>query len=459
MYDMRDKRVLVVGLARSGMAVAQAALSQGAVISGYDIRPISDIDAQAQNIFKASGGRLFLGGEEPYENERWDLIVMSPGVPPDLPFLINAANNGAELIGEIELAWRLSKARFVAITGTNGKTTTTALTGEIFQNSGRTVRIVGNIGIPVISEVLDVSMDESAWLVTEVASLQLETINGFRPTISALLNITPDHLDRFHTMENYIAAKARIIENQQADDFFIINMDDPLAWALTGECKARVVPFSSKKALDYGAFIRDEWIVFKDEYGFITEFCMTGDLRILGRHNQENALAATAIAFTAGISAQVIGDTLKSFRGVEHRLEQVEIIKGVRYVNDSKGTNVDAAIKAIEATQPGIILIAGGYDKHATFDSFINAFQGKVKHLLLLGTTAQQIKSTALSMGFTQITLCENMKECVCLGYKLASPGDTVLLSPACASWDMYTCFEERGGDFKKCVAELDKME
>ena len=456
MYDLKGKKVLIIGLARSGIAVAKAALLLGAEICGYDKKAITEIDPEAISVFSSSPCRLLAGGAEPREDERWDLIVMSPGVPSDLPFIANAVSKGAELIAEIELAWRLSRAKYVAITGTNGKTTTTALTGEIFINSGMTAKVAGNIGIPAVSESLDPSMDENAWLIAEVACLQLETTRVFRPVISALLNITPDHLDRFISMENYVAAKSKIIENQGPEDYFVVNMDDSIAWTLTRKCKARIVPFSSKKRLEYGAFIDSGKIVFVDSDKGLTEFCEIDELRISGLHNLENALAAAAIAFIAGIPAEIIGDSLRRFRGVEHRQETVETINGVRFINDSKGTNVDAAIKAIEAIQSDIILIAGGYDKHASYDGFIDAFDGKVKHLLLMGTTALRIRSAALAKGFTRITLCENMKECVNKGFELAADGDTVLLSPACASWDMYSCFEERGEDFRSCVRELE---
>ncbi|GHU51221.1 UDP-N-acetylmuramoylalanine--D-glutamate ligase [Clostridia bacterium] len=452
--ELKEKKILIVGLAKSGVAAAKAAISLGAVVSGYDRKKFTGIDPEAVSLFSGTSSRLLLGGTEPLDDEKWDMLVLSPGVPVNLGFVKKAEENGAEIIGELELAWRLSRAAYVAVTGTNGKTTTTTLIGEIFNKSGRKAKTAGNIGIPVVTLALEEEMNEDAWLITEVSSFQLETIKGFHPAISLILNITPDHLDRHLTMENYGLAKARIFENQGKDDVFIVNMDDEGAWAHTKGCKAKVVPFSRRSEPETGVFTRDGRIVIRTE-GKIFDVCGIDELKIPGGHNLENALAAVAAAFFAGIPTEIIAETLRDFPGVPHRLEPAGLVGGVKFVNDSKGTNTDAAIKAIEAMDPGIILIAGGYDKHVSFDDFIDAFQGKVKHLLLMGVTAPQIKAAALSKGFNYITECKDMRECVRMGYELASEGDTVLLSPACASWDMYSCFEERGEDFKACVGEL----
>jgi UDP-N-acetylmuramoylalanine--D-glutamate ligase len=273
--------------------------------------------------------------------------------------------------------------------------------------------------------------------------------------VSALLNITPDHMDRHKNMENYAAAKAKIYANQTKSDYFVVNYDDPESYKLAEACKAMVVPFSRKTQLGFGCFVRDDKLVILNQRGELIEICGVSELKIPGAHNLENALAAAAIAYFAGIDPGVIGSTLRSFEGVEHRLEFAAEIGGVRYINDSKGTNPDASIKAIEAFAGPIILIAGGYDKGSTFEALIDSFDGKVKTLILLGKTAVLIRTTAEAMGFHAIVMAADMKDCVKKAFDLAVPGDVVLLSPACASWDRYSCFEERGEDFKKCVSAL----
>jgi UDP-N-acetylmuramoylalanine--D-glutamate ligase len=307
-------------------------------------------------------------------------------VPLDTGFVQKAKKAGAEIIGELEIAYRVGRGKYAAITGTNGKTTTTTLVGEIFKNSGRKTYVVGNVGVAVISKALCTTEDD--WLVTEVSSFQLGTTRDFKPEVSALLNITPDHMDRHKTMENYAQAKAMIFKNQDESQYFVVNYDDEEAMKLVGQCPAKVVPFSRKSVLDFGCFVLDGDIVIKNEQSQIIEICSKDELKIPGAHNLENALAAAAIGYFAEIEPSVITKTLREFEGVEHRLEFSGEVDGVRFVNDSKGTNPDASIKAIEAMKDGIILIAGGYDKGSEYEDFINAFQGKVKHLVLLGKTA-----------------------------------------------------------------------
>jgi UDP-N-acetylmuramoylalanine--D-glutamate ligase len=376
-------------------------------------------------------------------------------VPTDTGFVRKAQDAGAEVIGELEIAYRVGKGKYVAITGTNGKTTTTTLVGEVFKNAGRKTYVVGNVGVAVISKALGAG--EEDWLVTETSSFQLETTRHFRPEVSALLNITPDHLDRHKTMENYARAKAMIFQNQDESQYFVVNGDDPASMELAVRCGAKVIPFSRKKTLPLGCFVMEGNIVIRDEEGQCVDICGEDELKIPGAHNLENALAAAAVSYFAGVSPAVIARTLRTFEGVEHRLEFSGEVDGVRFVNDSKGTNPDASIKALEAMKGGIVLIAGGYDKGSGYDEFVEAFQGRVKHLILLGKTAPKIKETAERHGFTDITVCRDMGECVKTGHRLAAPGDTVLLSPACASWDMYTSFEQRGEHFKSCVRDLEK--
>lgn len=447
---LEDKNVLVVGLGRSGIPTVSTLLSLGAKVTVNDMKrkdALKDIlkDLDVDQI------ELILG-EHPTNLSEFHVIVLSPGVPTDLPFIKKAKNMGIMVIGELELAYRLCKGKFIAITGTNGKTTTTALTGEIFKRAQRETYVVGNIGIAAVSKALKAS--EEAIMVTEVSSFQLESTIAFRPKISAILNITPDHLNRHKTMENYIKAKADVFKNQGEEDYVVLNVDNELAFDLKKDVKANVIPFSRKIALEKGAYVDDGYIVVKDG-GQEERICPVEALNIPGKHNLENALAATAISYFAGIDAPVIGDALKSFMGVEHRIEFVDEVKGVRFINDSKGTNPDAAIKAIEAMKTPIVLLAGGMDKGSDFKEFIRAFDGKVKEMILIGETAQKIKKTAEENGFYKCNIVENMEKAVEMAAQVSETGDTVLLSPACASWDMYPSFEVRGKHFKECVKML----
>ena len=454
MNNLENKRVLVVGMGKSGIAAAQALLKLEAKVSVYDKKRAAEIDPQLIQFFKNKNTTCFFGVDPNNINEL-DMVVMSPGVPLELDFIQKAKQAGAEIIGELEIAYRVGKGNYIAITGTNGKTTTTTLVGEILKNSGRKTYVVGNVGVAVISKALSASEDD--WLVTETSSFQLETIKFFQPVVSALLNITPDHMDRHKTIENYSKAKRKIFQNQDENQYFVVNYDDEESYKLADKCKAKVIPFSRKSILEIGCFVLDGDIVIKNQEGTYIDICSIDELRIPGAHNIENALAAAAISYFAGVSPEVISKTIRAFEGVEHRLEFCGEVDGVRFVNDSKGTNPDASIKAIEAINGGIILIAGGYDKDSDFKDFIMSFNNKVKHMILLGKTAPKIKETAEKMGFKSITMAKDMDECVRVGFKMASSGDTVLLSPACASWDMYTCFEQRGEHFKNCVRDLEK--
>ena len=453
MVDLRGKRVLVVGLGKSGTAAIEALLSLGASCAVQDAKSVEKLEPKLLEMLEKNNIAHYLG-IEPGPSEQFDMLVLSPGVPPALRFIQNAKQNGSGIIGELELAFRMSKGKFIAITGTNGKTTTTTLVGEIFKNAGKDAYVAGNIGLPVTSVVRETKDD--SWIITETSSFQLETIKNFKPVISAFLNISPDHLDRYKNMQNYIGAKAKIFENQNENDYFIVNYDEKEIYELSSKCKAKVIPFSRVTALeDVGVFIKEDKITIGNEDGELIEVCAAGDLLIPGAHNLENALAATAIAYFAGISVPVIAETLSTFAGVEHRLEFCRELEGVRFINDSKGTNPDASIKAVEAIKGPIILIAGGADKNLKFEAFIEAFGDKVKHMMLLGATAENIKETAERKGFNKSIILKNMEECVNAAFESAEPGYTVLLSPACASLDMYSCFEERGVHFKNCVMKL----
>jgi UDP-N-acetylmuramoylalanine--D-glutamate ligase len=448
---IKDQNILVVGLGTSGISTVKTLMKLGANITIYDQKTKEELAEIIDSLYKSQ--LTFILGEEPKHLAFFDLIVISPGVPLDLPFLEQARFQKVPIIGELELAYRLSKGKIIAITGTNGKTTTTALIGEIFKNAAKEIFVVGNIGVAAISKALDTS--ENTTMITEVSSFQLESIVDFKPYISAILNITSDHLNRHKTMENYISAKANIFKNQDKKGYLILNADDELTSQLEKQAESNVIFFSRKKELDRGTFVVGEDIVVKEEGKYYKEVCKINDLKIPGKHNLENALAAVAIAFWAGIKIEVIAKTLKEFAGVEHRIEFVTEINGIRFVNDSKGTNPDASIRAIEAVQEPIILIAGGMDKGSDFDVLIRSFKGKVKHLILLGEVAAKIKETAEKNQFNNVSIVKNMEEAVEKSVSLAQIGDTVLLSPACASWDMYPDFEVRGRHFKECVEKI----
>lgn len=452
--NVKGKKILVVGMARSGMASTRVLHRLGADVSVQDSKKREEIDSDFLAFLDNNGIECFFG-ETPDHMGIFDMAVISPGVPPELEFIDRGRKAGTEIVGELEIAYRVSSGRFIGITGTNGKTTTTTLVGEMFRNFGRKTCVVGNIGVAAINDAVD--SDEDTWLVTEISSFQLQTIKYFKCGVAAILNITEDHLNRHKTMENYAATKARIFENQDESCYAVVNYDDKFCYSYAGGCKSKVVPFSRLEELDFGAFIKDGKIVIKDEDGKLIEFCGTDELIIPGSHNVENALAAAAIAYFSGIDPETITHTLKTFKGVEHRIEPAGEINGVKFVNDSKGTNPDASMKALEAIKGGIILIAGGYDKNSEFEGLINAFNGKVKKMVLLGATAGKIKETGERLGFTDSVIAADMEECVKTAFEAAEPGDTVLLSPACASWDMYDNFEIRGDHFKECVARLTK--
>lgn len=450
--NIRGKNVLIVGLGKSGIAAAQAMLKLDARVAIQDSKGPDQVEGQLINFLQGKDVDFFLG-QIPNDLSVYDMLILSPGVDPELPFVQEAAAKGAEIIGELEIAYRIGRGHFVAITGTNGKTTTTALTGKIFKAAGRSTHVVGNIGVAVISKSLDA--DEDDWLITETSSFQLQTTKYFKPVISAILNLTPDHLNRHHTMEGYGEAKAKVFENQDAGGYCVINYDDKTCYALAKDCKAKIVPFSRKEELPFGAFVKDGNLVIKDQDGKLVVLCAASELKIIGNHNIENALAAAAIGYFAGISPDIIGKTLRSFGGVAHRIEFSGEVSGVKYYNDSKGTNVDATITALRAIEKNIILIAGGDGKGQDFDPLIKNFNGSVKHMILLGRDGKLIAEAAERCGFHEYSYGKDMNECVAMASRLADSGDTVLLSPACASWDMYDNFEQRGNHFKDCVNHL----
>ncbi len=451
---VKGKEILVVGMGRSGVASARTLHELGAKVTCQDSKTRDKIDPKLVTWLEKEN-IPYIFGASPDNVGQYDTIVLSPGVASDLEFLCTARDMGVEVIGELEMAYRLSKGTYVGITGTNGKTTTTTLVGNIFRNADRNTAVVGNIGVAVMSRALESTDDE--WMIAEVSSFQLETTETFRPHISAVLNLTPDHLNRHKTMERYGEAKAAVFKNQTEDDFLVINCDSREAMELPEKygCRAKIVPFSRKKELEYGACLYNDRLVFKDSNGKIRDFCGKDELKIIGDHNIENALAAAAIGFCAGISPEIIGETIKAFPGVEHRIEYCGNVDGVKFYNDSKGTNTDAAIIAINAIRENIILIAGGDGKAQDFTEFAKRLNGPVKHLILLGRDGKIIGDAAEKAGFTSIFYEKDMNCCVRKAVELAEAGDNVLLSPACASWDMYDNYEQRGDHFKDCVNQL----
>lgn len=447
----QGKTVLVVGLARSGIAVVKALKGLGAKVIANDIKTRQQLDSSISELEQLDV-ELYLGDTPDALVDKVDLMVISPSVPIDSPFVQKAQRLGCEVISELELAYRLCSAPIVAITGTNGKTTTVTLTGEILKKAGFNAYVVGNIGVPFVSKALE--MDDGDIAVVEVSSFQLEAIRDFHPRVAAILNITPDHLNRHKTMENYIAAKARIFENCTPGDWVVLNADNEAAAGLAGKARAQVLFFSRLKPLSKGAWVEDGTVVLDIGHGK-EAICGVDDIFIPGEHNLENALAASLMARIMGATPEDIAITLKTFKGVEHRIEYVDTIGGVKFYNDSKGTNPDASIKAIRAMKGPTVLIAGGMDKGSSFDEFIDAFGNTVTHMVVLGETADKLIKTAKEKGFDRVYRVSSIEEGVRKAFSLASPGYNVLLSPACASWDMFKDYEERGRVFKSAVKAL----
>ena len=458
--DLNEKKVLVFGAGISGEAAAGLLLRQGARVILYDGNKNLDLQSVKSRIAdsvrdmtdRPEENLKIVSGEFPEEVvKELSLAVISPGVPADLPVVEQMRNLDIPVWGEIELAYAFGRGDVLAITGTNGKTTTTALLGEIMANYKESVFVVGNIGNPYTSIVP--RTEESSVIVAEISSFQLETIHTFRPKVSAVLNITPDHLNRHHTMEAYVAAKERIAENQTKEDVCVLNYEDKLLREFGERTKAEVLYFSSKRKLKRGVYLDSGEIII--DLGEKISLCSVDSLHILGTHNYENVMAAAAMAYAYGVPAEVIQKTVCQFRGVEHRIEFVAEKNGVAFYNDSKGTNPDAAIRGIQAMNRPTVLIGGGYDKDSTYEEWINAFDGKVKKLVLLGATRDKIAETARRLRFEDIVMGDSFEEAFDKCVEYSRPGDAVLLSPACASWGMFKNYEERGDKFKELVNQL----
>jgi len=452
--ELKDKKVLVVGAGKSGLAVSRFLVKKGAVVVLTDANNPAYLEDKLAELV-TEGIELSFGRYPEVKQGSFDLVVMSPGVPLNVEPARSAMKNGISVTGELELAYHFTEAPIVAITGTNGKTTTTALIGSIFQNTGRSTLVGGNIGLPLVTEVEKYCYKDV--IVAEVSSFQLETTRVFKPKVGVILNITPDHLDRHGDMDNYIAAKARIFANQEPGDFIVLNYDDPLTAALGLKSRGDTIYFSRRKELENGVFVSEGKIIAK--LGKDAEIiCDIDDLSIPGAHNLENALAAIAATKAMGVDNTSLAATLKEFKGVSHRLEFVAEINGVRYINDSKGTNPDASIKALEAYDEPIVLIAGGKNKGSDFSGLAEKIREKVRVLVVLGQSAELIADAARACKFENILYAGDFKEAVILACQAARPGEIVLLSPACASWDMFKNFEERGDLFKDIVLSIKSL-
>lgn len=447
--ELKNKKVLVAGSGKSGIAAADLLKKIGAEVTIYDGNQNLDREEILSGLENREEVEVILGELPKTVISHMDLMILSPGIAIDAPFVNEVRAAGVPIWGEVELAYVTGKGKVVAITGTNGKTTTTALTGEILAAYYKKVDVVGNIGIPYTDTALDSTEDTVT--VAEISSFQLETIHTFHPDVSAVLNITPDHLNRHYTMECYTDVKMSITKNQSADEPVILNYEDEILRAYAPKLHNKIIWFSSKQALEEGIYLEGKNIVYATKSGkqVITT---TEDTTLVGIHNIENIMAAIGISLMMGVPTDIIKKAITKFKAVAHRIEYVDTIDDVIYYNDSKGTNTDASIKAIEAMSRPTVLIAGGYDKNVSFDQWAASFGGKIKYLVLLGETSDQIAESVQKYGFEKIIFTKSLEEAVKVSKEKAEPGDAVLLSPACASWDMFDSYEQRGDMFKELV-------
>ncbi len=454
---MFDKKVLVAGCGRSGICATQLLIDKGEEVILFDENKKNNLTVEGvleslDEAGKSTKLEIVLGQLSEDILSQISVMVISPGIPTDLDFVLKVKEKNIPVWSEIELAYYYEQGTVVAITGTNGKTTTTSLVGEIMKAWNPSSFVVGNIGIPYTQQVVNTA--KGSVTVAEVSSFQLETIVDFKPHVAAILNVTPDHLDRHYTFENYASCKAAVSKNQSQDDYIVVNYDDPETMKLVNMLPGKVVYFSRLTMLEQGIYVKAGDIVIK-EAGVETKVLALSDIQILGNHNVENVLAAVGIAYYMGVPVETIGKVCCEFKGVPHRIEYVRTVNGVEYYNDSKGTNPDAAIKGIQAMKSTTYLIGGGYDKKSSYDEWIDSFDGKVKQLVLLGQTANAIDACARSRGFVDTVFVASLEEAVKYCYDHAIEGECVLLSPACASWGMFDNYEQRGDMFKEYVNKL----
>lgn len=452
---MFEKKVLVAGAGKSGISASALLARNNINVILFDENEkltAEGVSERLQGVANRDKIELHIGALTDEIIDSCDTMVISPGIPVDAPFALKVKEAGIKIISEIELAYIFEKGQVAAITGTNGKTTTTTLVGEILKSVNDNTYVVGNIGYPY-TDVADKTTGASV-TVAEISSFQLETIDTFAPHVSAILNITPDHLNRHYTFDNYADCKLAIASNQTEKDVCVLNYDDPETRARAERIRTRVVFFSRMEKLEEGVYVDDGNIVIR-EGETVTGVMPLKDIKLLGTHNTENVLAAVAVSYYMGVPVSDIARVCSEFMGVEHRIEYVKTVKGVRYYNDSKGTNPDAAIKGIQAMDTTTFLIGGGYDKHSEYDEWIESFDGKVKSLVLIGQTAEKIAECAKRHGFTDIVFKDSLEAAIDYCYENSTSGDAVLLSPACASWGMFENYEQRGDVFKEYVRGL----
>ncbi|MBI4777861.1 UDP-N-acetylmuramoyl-L-alanine--D-glutamate ligase [Candidatus Desantisbacteria bacterium] len=447
MIDVKGKIVTVVGLGRSGLAASKLLHKIGAIVRATDTKPMDSLDSGIEGL-RLSGIEIETGKNTPKFFDGSQLIVLSPGIPGNIPVIARSIAGGVPVISEIELGWQcLQGQRVVGITGTNGKTTTTTLIGEILKTSGMNLFVGGNIGTPLCEKVLELEKDTA--VILEISSFQLEEIDRFRANISVFLNLTPDHLDRYKDMDEYTRAKARIFDNQTPFDFSVLNADYDTVLSLARHGEAEQIYFSRQKRLNHSGVYLENGKIVANIYGQRLSICKQEDVRIPGPYNLENAMAATAVALLLKIPSEIIAKTLRGFKGVEHRMELTEVINGIRFINDSKATNVDSVLCALNSFPSPIVLIAGGKDKGCDYRRLTPLLNEKVRAMVLLGEAAERIEKES---GFKPSYRTSSLEEAVLTSYQAASTGDTVLFSPACSSFDMFKNYEERGRIFKEIV-------
>lgn len=452
--EFMGKKVLVIGAGISGNAVAKIAKSMGADVTLSDSKAEADISYDMQEL-RDAGIKLVFGKQEPSLLDGVDMVILSPAVPVRIPVVQEAYKRNIPVTTEVEVAYNLAKSPILAVTGTNGKTTTVSLLGQLMRTRYPNAGVGGNIGIPLCEEALKAG--EGSCIVAEISSYQMEASNIFNPHVAVVLNVTPDHVVRHGSLEVYQAMKEKMFANQGPDDFLVLNYDDAKTRDMANRAKGKVFFFSRKEILKEGAFVNDGWLTISWN-GQTCKLCRTDELKIKGGHNIENALAAAAAAYLGGVRLPKIGESLKAFEPVEHRIEPVATVNGVPYFNDSKATNTDSAIKALQSFDGHLILIAGGDDKHTDLSEFMELVKERVDELILVGDAAARFKECAIAAGYSPEHIHEagySMEKAVEIAHKIAGIPQTVLLSPACASFDMFTGFEERGRVFKGLVKEL----
>ncbi len=450
-----NRNIAVIGMARTGLAVAEVMKDLGANVTLWDKKPESDLAEEVA--FAKNLGVNVRAGSNDIDLDGVDLIVTSPGLPAHLPVFADAKARGIEVIAEIELAYRLSKAPIIAITGTNGKTTTTVLTGKIFEADGRDTYIAGNvvagdIRLPLVTAAHKATAESI--IVAEISTFQLEWIKSFKPKVAMLLNVTSDHMDRHASLEEYANLKARIFENQTAEDFAVINAENSFTASLKNKLNGQVLEFARKIEVQEGGFVRNDELIIRMR-GVETVICKRSDITLRGEHNVENILAAGCAAIAMGVKPESILRAVREFQPVEHRLEPVAVIDGIEYINNSMCTNVDAAVRSVEAIDEPQIIISGGKDKGSDFDPLGIAFAKKAKYVVLIGADAALIRESAQKAGFTAMTNAASLPEAVEIARSMAEPGDVIVLTPGCASFDMFNSFEHRGQVFKEAVKAL----